>query len=196
MRPLLTYAPRITRVETTQPAVTDGRLLTAAAVLISAGLLLVALRISPTTNGASVGVALILLVFCARQDLATLRVPNPLTYGGLALVLGATLVLPGASFLSSLAGAALGGSFLLILSVSSRGKLGLGDAKLAAFGGALVGLRYVIPALFFGSLAAALVILLLLLLRRISRDQPLPYVPFLALGFILTGLTTGTTLNL
>jgi prepilin signal peptidase PulO-like enzyme (type II secretory pathway) len=90
----------------------------------------------------------------------------------------------------------VGGGFMLAISLMSRGKVGMGDAKLAALGGSLTGVDYVLAGLFVGTLSAALVYIGLLLAGRISRTQALPYAPFLASGFAVIALITGTPLGL
>jgi leader peptidase (prepilin peptidase)/N-methyltransferase len=135
------------------------------------------------------------LILCAAFDLSYLRVPNVVTYSGVALVLAAAAIAGDGAFFNAAGGALVAGGFLLAMSLLSRGKVGLGDAKLSAFGGALVGIDYAIPALFVGTLSAAVLYLLLLVAGAIKRNDPLPYAPFLTLGFVVTTLAVGSVLG-
>lgn len=150
----------------------------------------------PTPKAVPLAVALLLMVACAWYDLTEFRVPNLFTYAGTVLILATALFMPGAGFAASIAGAVVGGLVLLALSIVSRGTIGLGDAKLVAFGGSVVGLENLLPALLVGSVSAMVPITLLLLGGRISRKQALPYAPALALGFVAVALMSGSSLRL
>jgi len=54
---------------------------------------------------------------------------------------------------------------------------------------------YALPALLLGSLSALPVAGALLLTRRISRRQPIPYGPYLSLGFVVLTLLAGSVLT-
>jgi prepilin signal peptidase PulO-like enzyme (type II secretory pathway) len=169
-----------------------SRLFGVAALLLFAA----CLALSPDVKGFVAGLALAALALCAAFDVTELRVPNLLTYGGTLLVLLTAALTSSDAVLDSAAGAMVGGGFMLAISLMSRGKVGMGDAKLAALGGSLTGVDYVLAGLFVGTLSAALVYIGLLLAGRITRTQALPYAPFLASGFAVIALITGTTLGL
>lgn len=63
---------------------------------------------------------------------------------------------------------------------------GLGDVYLAAMIGAMVRYPAVVSALFLGVLLAGVILVVLLLSRRVSRQTPVPYGPFLCAGALLT----------
>jgi prepilin signal peptidase PulO-like enzyme (type II secretory pathway) len=159
---------------------------------LSAAAFGLSLALSPDLAGAFTGVMLDALILCAAFDLSYMRVPNAITYGGTGLVLIAATIAGDGALLSALGGALVAGGFLLAMSLLSRGKVGLGDAKLSAFGGALIGIDYAIPALFAGTLGAAVIYLTLLATRRIRRNDPLPYAPFLAFGFVVIAFASGS----
>jgi prepilin signal peptidase PulO-like enzyme (type II secretory pathway) len=163
---------------------------------MAVALLLASLLRSPDIFGLAAGAGFAALALCAAFDVAELRVPNFLTYSATIVVVTVAGLAGGDQGLEALAGGLAGGGFLLAVSMMSRGKVGLGDAKLATLGGALTGVNYVLVALFLGTLLGAVVYVTLLLLGRVTRTQALPYAPFLALGFILVALVTGTTLDL
>jgi prepilin signal peptidase PulO-like enzyme (type II secretory pathway) len=133
------------------------------------------------------------LLICTATDLLRYRVPNAVTYPGIALALLAAVVLgpETAGAVDAVAAAALSGGIFLIMALVSRGGIGLGDVKLATLIGAALGLKSAYAALFLGVLVAGAVILLLLLTRLVSRRQAVPYAPFLALAAVVLLLTRG-----
>lgn len=99
----------------------------------------------------------------------------------------------GADIISALLGSAFmfawfGGQWLL-----SRGRaVGSGDIFLAAVLGLYLGLRYAVMTLIFSYMAGAIILIAMILLRKISaKKQRIAYVPFLALGVMLTLLGVG-----
>lgn len=108
-------------------------------------------------------------------------------------MLAAASLLLGADVVSALLGAAVmlawfGGQWLI-----SRGKaVGTGDIFLAAALGLYLGLRYAVMTLIFSYMAGAIILILMILLRKIrAKQQRIAYVPFLALGVMLTLLGVG-----
>jgi leader peptidase (prepilin peptidase)/N-methyltransferase len=151
------------------------------------------------TRSAPVAVALGLLLVLsvipsALIDLEHHIIPNriTLTAGLLAIALGTALD-PAGEPARLIAGAAAGGFLLLAHLASPRG-MGMGDVKLAATLGLLLG-RNVAPAMLV-ALLAAVVVGLVLILRAPSgerRTTGLPFGPYLALG-ALVGLFAGSAL--
>jgi prepilin signal peptidase PulO-like enzyme (type II secretory pathway) len=74
------------------------------------------------------------------------------------------------------------GGFFFLLALLTRGAMGLGDVKLAAATGALVGWPAMVAALLLGILAGGVAALLLLLTRRAGRKDYFAYGPYLASG--------------
>src|SRR5690606_5578965 len=122
-------------------------------------------------------------------------IPNVITYTGTLLLLPAAAIAGLDALGSALLGALIAGGLVALIVFVSRGQMGLGDLKLSILGGALVGGQYALPALLAGSLSALPVTAVLLLPRRISRRQPIPYGPYLAFGFVLATLLTGSVLT-
>jgi len=90
-------------------------------------------------------------------DLKKLLIPDFITLGGTALGLAASVMLPGIGWRSSLLGIALGAgipyAFYFVWDrFLKRDGMGLGDVKLLAMVGALLGPHAVVFALFFGSM--------------------------------------------
>jgi leader peptidase (prepilin peptidase)/N-methyltransferase len=127
----------------------------------------------------------LVLVLLAATDLRTRLVPNALLYPA---VLGSLLVAAafgGDAFGTSVLGTAVGFVAFYVFALVSRGALGMGDVKLAAYVGSLLGVGALVVALAAGMLVASALALALLVLRRASRKDTLPLAPFLVLPALL-----------
>lgn len=118
----------------------------------------------------------------------------PLLWAGLIVNLGPTFATLG----DAVIGAAAGYAFLWIIYWGFwwlRGieGIGLGDLKLFAAIGAWLGWGALVQVLVLASLAGAVVGIALLAMRRLRRDEPLPFGPFLAIAACIT-LFAGTPL--
>lgn len=91
-----------------------------------------------------------------------------------------------AAFGSAVLGGAIGCGLFLLAAVLSRGKLGVGDIKLAAVIGLITGYPRVVPALFLGVLLGGLASLALLIAGRIGLKSYIAYAPYLCLGALAT----------
>jgi leader peptidase (prepilin peptidase)/N-methyltransferase len=136
------------------------------------------------------------LVVLSFIDLATMRLPDVITLPAIPIFFVAGFAIHQAPWLERLIGAAVGYLFLRIISdfyyyVLKREGLGLGDAKLLALIGALLGWRALLFVLAVGGFAGTLISLPVVLLMR--RRQPagtdealrhvqIPFGPFLALA--------------
>ena len=167
----------------------------AASIGLSVVLLATALSLWPSVEGAIVGLLLGVLMLCGILDFVSFRIPNALTYSGTTLLLGVAALSGVAVLLDAVLGVLIGGGFLAAISVLSRGKVGLGDAKLSGLGGGLVGGHYVLHALFFGTLAAAVLCFALVITGRLGLRQAIPYGPFLSFGFIVVTLAAGASIT-
>lgn len=96
------------------------------------------------------------------------------------------VALAGGRGLPALGAAVLGGAvgcgFFLLAALLSRGKLGMGDIKLAGVIGLATGYPRVVPALFLGVLLGGLASLILLGARRIGLKSYIAYAPYLCIG--------------
>lgn len=126
-------------------------------------------------------------------DFETMLLPDRITIGGSVLALAATLVLPEPGWREGVIGAAVGcGGFLAIERLYHwRGKtgLGLGDVKLMAMIGAMVGISG-LPLVIMLTGAASYLALGIMALRGSARNffELIPFGPFLSLGCMLTVL--------
>jgi leader peptidase (prepilin peptidase) / N-methyltransferase len=112
--------------------------------------------------------------------------------GGALVALIAAPVVPGHSYLIAILGALIAGfvfaffyALARVLFPAASSPFGLGDVYLAIFIGAAVGIRNLMPALFYGMLLAGIFSAVLLALRRSGRPnvpQYISYGTFLCLG--------------
>jgi leader peptidase (prepilin peptidase)/N-methyltransferase len=148
------------------------------------------------------------LVVLSFIDLASMRLPDVITLPAIPIFFGAGFAVHQAPWLERLIGAAAGYLFLRIISdfyfyVLKREGLGLGDAKLLALIGALLGWRSLLFVLAVGGFMGTLISLPIVLWTR--RRQPageseeplrhvqIPFGPFLA-GAALTYVFVGPRL--
>jgi leader peptidase (prepilin peptidase)/N-methyltransferase len=125
------------------------------------------------------------LVVLAAVDLEQRIIPNRIVIpAGIAVLLGDILVEPSkarewtaAAFATLIVGA--------LVSLATRGGIGMGDAKLGFLLGAGLGWN-VLAGLLWASLAIFVVAVIVLIRRgRAGRKDRLPFGPFLALGAII-----------
>lgn len=157
------------------------RNLAAASATIGACLVAAALtRYGAGADGLAWASVMGLLVFIAVFDIATRRIPNRVTVPAAAAV----LVLRAGFEPSTLGKAALAGAIafgaLLLLAVLTRGGLGMGDVKLAALLGLMLGAT-VLPALLIGTIAGGIAAAAVLIARR-RRGDTIAYGPYLCFG--------------
>jgi leader peptidase (prepilin peptidase)/N-methyltransferase len=141
------------------------------------------------------------LVALALIDLDTLTLPNSLTQSGLVLGLGVQFALPllqGEPWPSPIHGL-MGGILGTVLGIwlfdaitlfasAAMGQtaMGGGDAKLAAMLGAWLGWQGVLLSGFLACVVGATFGGGAIALKLISRRQPMPFGPFLAIGALIT----------
>ncbi len=123
-------------------------------------------------------VAVLALAGCAAADLSCGMLPDVLTLGPLAVVVGLGVALHSWSPAS---GAVLVFLPFALVAIVSKGRgMGWGDAKLAAFGGAFLGVRDATLAFMLAAIAAYIVT------RRSGHPKrPIAFGPYLA-GSIAT----------
>lgn len=138
----------------------------------------------------------VLLAVLSAIDAHTHRLPDALTLPALPVAaLAATLVAwdardPGIGLTCLLAGALLGGGYLVLALVAPGGGLGLGDVKLAGVIGVVLGLDGW-HAVLLGTYAAFLVggvAALVLVLRGADRRTRIAFGPAMSLGALVGAL--------
>ncbi|OPG16409.1 prepilin peptidase [Ferroacidibacillus organovorans] len=129
-----------------------------------------------------------LLLVTSSTDLEAMIVPNVISYPSAALFLLICVVLHPRSISDALLGMAVG--FLLITGIHllSKGKMGLGDAKLYLSIGIVLGPYGTLFSLIAASMLGTLIGYSLRFSGRLKPRQAIPFVPFIAGGVFLTSL--------
>jgi leader peptidase (prepilin peptidase)/N-methyltransferase len=133
-----------------------------------------------------------LLIALAVTDAETFRLPNPLTYGGLVIALGLSVVAP-PGVVDAVLGALLGGGILLAirwawLRATGTDAMGLGDVKMLAMIGAFLGWQQVFVVLLLSTVAGAAVGIAVTLTGSGSMRTKLPFGIFLAIAAFAASL--------
>lgn len=88
--------------------------------------------------------------------------------------------------LSSLGGLLLAGGLFLLIVVLSRGGMGGGDVTLIAALGFILGWKRILLTIFLSFVLGAIISIFLLITKIKSRKDPIPFGPFIILGFFIT----------
>ncbi|WP_424766782.1 prepilin peptidase [Paenibacillus sp. sgz302251] len=133
-----------------------------------------------------IGLLLIsLAVIITVSDLKYMLIPDRVLLAFVPLFIVLRIIFPIGSIWQHMWGALLGGGLLLLVVVVSRGGMGMGDVKLFALLGWVIGFPNLILAFLLAFLTGTLVGGALLLFGIVQRKQPIPFGPFLAFGAIL-----------
>lgn len=118
-------------------------------------------------------------------DQKTRKVPDQVLF----MFLAAQLLLAAAGgvtqITAGLAGNVIFAGIMILVAITSGGRMGFGDAKLLAVTAFVAGWSYTLAILCIAMLVSVLYGLWLLLFRHFSAKEEVPFVPFLCLGTIL-----------
>ncbi len=131
------------------------------------------------------------LIIIAFIDLNEQIVPDVISLPGIIIGFTLSFFVPYISFINSALGVFAGGGIILIIGLAGsvifkKEAMGGGDVKLAAMIGAFLGWRYIIISLFLGFFLGALAGIILILLKVKSREDVVPFGPFIVLGSFIT----------
>jgi len=127
-----------------------------------------------------------LMIAVTLCDFKYQLIPDRLTYPGMVIFLFLRLWVHPLPIGSYLLGAFLGGGFLLLVAVLSRGGMGGGDIKLFFLIGLVLGWQDTVMALFLSIFSGAMVGIFLLLIGKVKRKQMIPFAPFIFVGTMVT----------
>jgi len=136
-------------------------------------------------------VLLVIFIALAVYDLRWMLLPDSLVWTGVLVALVMLIVrLQNENDSTDLLiyhglGSAVGPIFFGAVYLYSKARwIGLGDIKLSFLMGILLGFGKTFVALLIASYSALIIVLPLLFLKKVKRNQPLPFGPFLILGTI------------
>ncbi|WP_036721191.1 prepilin peptidase [Paenibacillus sp. FSL R7-277] len=124
-----------------------------------------------------------LAVIVTVSDLKFMLIPDKVLLSFLPILATAVLFFPEGPLVSHLLGAAAGGGILLLLVLF--GGMGMGDAKLMALLGLVLGFPNTILAFLLACVLGTVVGGTLLFTGKIQRKQHIPFGPWLAAGALL-----------
>lgn len=155
-------------------------------------------------NGSSAELAISLFYFSILVtilviDLERGLILNKIIYPTMTVALLLSVFLSKLEIIPDVASAASGGGIglglFLLITIASRGGMGWGDVKLAALAGLITGLPLVFVAVMLAVLSGGLVAVILLILKVRSRQQTIPFGPFLSLATMATMLWGNSMLD-
>jgi len=131
------------------------------------------------------------LIIIAFIDLNEQIVPDVISLPGIVIGFIISFFVPYISFINSALGVLAGGGIILIIGMAGsvifkKEAMGGGDVKLAAMIGAFLGWRYIIISLFLGFFLGALAGIFLIIAKIKSREDVVPFGPFIVLGSFIT----------
>jgi leader peptidase (prepilin peptidase)/N-methyltransferase len=131
------------------------------------------------------------LIIIAFIDLNQQIVPDIISLPGIVIGFILSFFVSYISFINSALGVLVGGGIILIIGMAGsiifkKEAMGGGDVKLAAMIGAFLGWRYIIISLFLGFFLGALAGIILILSKIKSREDVVPFGPFIVLGSFIT----------
>jgi leader peptidase (prepilin peptidase) / N-methyltransferase len=143
-------------------------------------------REGPSTRFVLLAGSCTFFVLIALMDLRYRLVLNVLVFPAALIALACQAIPPGRHTLMALAGGAMGLLFFLVAALAKPGGMGMGDVKLAALIGLVVGFPQVLWTLTLGIVAGGIAALLLVVTRRATLKSGIAYAPYLCFGVILT----------
>lgn len=178
------------KLSTALPPLTLPPLLVGGA-LFAAGATATLLRDISAFQAAAFLVSLAILTAIASYDVATLRAPNAIVYPGAVATVLAWWTISGGEALGALISGALAFVAVLLVVLAGRGRMGLGDAKVAFLCGAATGARGFVIMFGLAFAIGGLVALGILLLGLKKRSDPIAFTPFLVCGVVAAWFITG-----
>ncbi|MDD2447819.1 MAG: prepilin peptidase [Tissierellia bacterium] len=100
------------------------------------------------------------------------------------------------NILNCIGGLLIAGGIFLAIVIVSRGGMGGGDITLIAALGFVLGIKYILLTIFLSFIFGAIISLLLLLAKIKTLKNPIPFGPFIILGFFITVLGGRDLINL
>lgn len=134
------------------------------------------------------------LIAVSAIDIEVRKIPNRLLSPVLVAAVFLMLITNFERWLELLIAAFASASLLLLISLASRGGMGMGDVKFIFVLGIFLG-KFVFEALALAVLLGGLVSIVLLAVRLKTRKQAIPFGPYLAVGGSVSALWGGLILN-
>ncbi|NMO96666.1 prepilin peptidase [Paenibacillus lemnae] len=141
------------------------------------------LRFGLTSEGMLGFLLCSLAVIVTISDLHSMVIPNKVLLFFLPLLAAGTFLATEHTWWSHVLGALLGGGVIFLLVLA--GGMGMGDAKLFALCGLVIGFPGVILAFLTACFLGTAAGVTLMLLGKVNRKQRIPFAPWLACGILI-----------
>lgn len=125
-------------------------------------------------------------------DLEKMLIPDELVFSGLLIVITYLLIFGSTHIYAYLLTGFVSAVFFLLVTLVTRGKgMGLGDAKLALLLGSIVGPYIALYTFTLSFVVGALVGIFLIMIGKAQLKKPIPFGPFMVLGFFISLILNG-----
>jgi leader peptidase (prepilin peptidase) / N-methyltransferase len=123
-----------------------------------------------------------MFIIIVVSDIHYMIIPDKILIWFAGIFLLERIFIPLTPWWNSLLGAVTSFVLLLVIALVSKGGMGMGDVKLYALLGFVLGFKLVLLSFFFSTLFGAVIGGLALLFKIVKRKQPIPFGPFIAAG--------------
>ena len=128
---------------------------------------------------------LLLLILATFFDISKNKIPNLLSILGFPTLSILYICLKENNLFKFLLSSITATIIMILLSLFTKGKLGMGDAKLTLITSGMLGLYYWFISLLIASLSGLFIALILIKKNKWTTKTPIPFAPFLSFGAIL-----------
>ncbi|MEJ8303621.1 prepilin peptidase [Saccharibacillus sacchari] len=135
------------------------------------------------TGGAAIGIVLSsLCIIVTVADLKYMVIPNKVLLFFTPILLVLRFVFMEAPWWHYVLGGVFGGGVILLIVLLTKGGMGMGDVKLFALCGLVLGIGPAVLAFMLACAFGTVFGIVLIALKVVQRKQPIPFGPWLALG--------------
>lgn len=135
-------------------------------------------------NNITTLILIIISLYLVYYDIKFKKVPNIINLFLLIIVVSNKVILQ-QCIISPLISGFIAFITFFIIYLISKGKMGIGDAKYTAIIAFNFGYYFWLKSIIYCSTLALIISIILLLTKRIKRDTPIPFMPFLVFGWLL-----------
>lgn len=126
-----------------------------------------------------------MLMIVTVSDIRYMIIPNRILLFYVPIFIFLRMIHPLDPWWSSIIGGILGYVMIAIIIFISKGGMGAGDMKLLAVSGIVLGMQTILLAFLIACLTGAIVGGFLLLIKKIKRNQPIPFGPYIVIGIVI-----------
>jgi leader peptidase (prepilin peptidase)/N-methyltransferase len=132
----------------------------------------------------------IILMICSIKDIKEKEIPNKVIITGILLGLAVcTMSFDTEIVLDSVITCVITGFILYLVSMVTKGGIGMGDMKLMAVCGLFLGFSQTTAVLLISLLLTGVIGIIYILLKKASLKSAIPFAPFITAGFVINLLT-------